>query len=66
MENDEKHTGEYLQCTEAIVQVILKPVLLHERALLGRPYQRASYAPYTTAVQLLLPQVLQNKIEYFS
>ena len=63
---DEIHTGEYLQCTEAIDQVILKPALLHELALLGMPGQRTSYDPHTTAVQLLLPQLLQKKIEYFS
>jgi len=63
---DEIHTGEYPQCTEAIVRVILKPVLLHELVLRGMPDQRTSYASHTTVVQLLLPQVLQKKIEYFS
>ncbi len=66
MENDEIHTGECPQCTEAIVQVILKPVLLHELVLREMPGQLESYAPHTTAVQLLLPQGLQMKIEYFS
>ena len=66
MGNDEIHTGEYPQCTEAIVQVILKPVLLHELVLREMPDQRASYVPHTTAVQLLLQQVLRKKIEYFS
>ena len=66
MGNDEIHTGEYPQCTGAIVQVILIPVLPHELVLREMPDQRASSAPHTTAVQLLLPQALQKKIEYFS
>ena len=66
MGNDEIYICEYQQCTEAIVQVILKPGLLHELALREMPDQRESYALHTTAVQLLLPQVLQKKIEYFS
>jgi len=41
-------------------------VLLHELALREITGQRESYVPHTTAVQLLLPQVLQKKIEYFS
>ena len=66
MGNDEIHIDECPQDTEAIVQVILKPVLRHALTLPEMPCQQVSYAPYTTAVQLLLQQVLQMKIEYFS